>query len=100
MELNKKGSSAKQWIYALSFLFVITFMFIIFNTVYGYNIAPTFQDLLNNDSAGQQASDGIDFYMDNYKKVFYILFFIDIIYMFILLVKTEPVDTMGGYYRE
>jgi len=93
---NKKGGIGTQWLIAISFLFMLTFMYITFNNIYSYSIAPTFIGLLNNDSAGAQAESGINFYMSNYNKVFYILFFIDLAYMFMLLIKSEPVEQRYG----
>jgi hypothetical protein len=96
---NKKGGIGTQWLIAISFLFMLTFLFITFNNIYSYSLAPTFIGLLNNDSAGQQAEEGINFYMSKYNYVFYILFFVDLLYMFMLLIKEEPVESSGGFYR-
>ncbi len=92
----KKGGTGSQWLMSIAFLFMLTFIYVIFNNIYSFNIAPTFISLLNNDTAGHQAENGINFYMSHYNYVFYILFFVDVVYMFMLLIKSEPVEGRYG----
>jgi len=83
---NKKGNVGKQWLFAITFLFFLTFIFIIFNNVYGGHLVPLFSNLSAGDTS---AVNGINDYNTKYKYVFYILYFIDVLYMFMLLLRRE-----------
>lgn len=89
---NKKGEVGKEWIFALAFLFALTFLYLIFNMVYSVHLSPIILDALPEDANGAAAQDGILFYMSLFKYAPYILFGVIIIYMFLLAVKKEPIE--------
>ena len=89
---NKRGSAGKEWIYALSIIFALTFIYIIFNGIFNYNLAPVFIDLMPATDAGDAGIAGIQQYLLYWKFIPFLILGGVIIYMFIVTVRKEPTE--------
>lgn len=89
---NKKGGAGREWAFALSIIFGIGILYMIFNTVFNYHLAPTFIDLMPDTETGDAGAKGINQYLSYWKFIPYLVIGGVIIYMFILAVKKEPTE--------
>ena len=96
MLANKRGGVGKEWLYAISFLFSLSILVFIFNTVFNYNLAPLFIELLPDAPVGVEAEAGINQWLTFWKFIPLLLFGSVIIYMFILSVKKTPEEKYYG----
>ena len=92
MKLNKKGGAGKEWIFALSIIFALSVLYILFNVVFNYHLAPVFIELMPDTDAGNQGIEGIQQYLIYWKFIPYLILASIIIYMIILTVKKEPTE--------
>jgi hypothetical protein len=90
--INKKGNVGKEWMFALAFIFALSVIYLTFNMVYNVHLAPTFIDALPQNQVGQDAEDGILFWLTIWKIFPYILLGLVFIYMLLLSIKKEPIE--------
>lgn len=89
---NKKAGTGKEWIYALSILFALSVLYLLFNSIFNYHLAPTFIGLMPDTEAGQQGIEGIQQYLTYFKFIPLLIFGSIIIYFIILTVRKEPTE--------
>jgi len=89
---NKKGNIGKEWMFALALIFGISIIYLLFNTIFNTHLAPAFIDALPDTTVGQDAEDGILFWLYMWKFIPYLLLGGILIYMLLLSIRKEPVE--------
>ena len=89
---NKKGNIGREWMFALAFIFALSVLYLTFNVVYETHLAPVFIENLPDNDVGDQAEEGIIFWLYIWKFFPYILLGLVLIYMLLLSIRKEPVE--------
>jgi len=85
---NKKGNYGKQVIAGLVIIFIVVFLFLIFNPIMNLDIGQRFIALL--EPGEEAAGEGILFTLGMFKKIMFTIIGIVLLYLLIRIVKREP----------